>query len=139
LHSLHASSILHNGTDRTRAFEGLTLSAIAFTLAGILPNSRNSPAQKTTTNWPILLGRLLFPFSMIVFGAQHFMYAAFIATLIPPWIPAHLFWVYFTVALALSGGSLILAAAFGKPSRKEKGEPEKRPAFSRNQETYVAK
>jgi uncharacterized membrane protein YphA (DoxX/SURF4 family) len=193
LHSLHASSILHNGTDRTRAFEGLTLSAIAFTLAGILPNSRNSPAQKTTTNWPILLGRFLFPFSMIVFGAQHFMYAAFIATLIPPWIPAHLFWVYFTgtgfivaglsiatgifaplasmglalmfllwflllhaprvvasprngnewtsafVALALSGGSLILAAAFGKPSRKEKGEPEKRPAFSRNQETYVAK
>jgi uncharacterized membrane protein YphA (DoxX/SURF4 family) len=96
LHSLHASSILHNGTDRTRAFEGLTLSAIAFTLAGILSNSRNSLTQKTTRNWPILLGRFLFAFSMIVFGAQHFMYAAFIATLIPAWIPAHLFWVYFT-------------------------------------------
>jgi hypothetical protein len=138
LHSLHASSILHNGTDRTRAFEGLTLSAIAFTLAGILPKVRNSSSQNTTTNWPLFLGRFLFAVSMIVFGTQHFMYAVFIATLIPPWIPAHLFWVYFTVALALSGGSLILAAAFGKPSRNEKGEPE-RPAFSRNQETYVAK
>src|SRR6266404_9419742 len=42
LHSLHASSILHNGTDRTRAFEDLTLSAIAFLLAGILPKVRNS-------------------------------------------------------------------------------------------------
>src|ERR1700720_2549006 len=57
LHSLHASSILHNGTDRTRAFEGLTLSAIAFTLAGTLSNGRNSQAQNTTTNWPITLGR----------------------------------------------------------------------------------
>ena len=43
---------------------------------------------------------------MIVFGAQHFMYAAFIATLIPAWIPFHLFWVYFTGAgfiVALAG------------------------------------
>jgi len=196
LHSLHASSILHNGTDRTRAFEGLTLSAIAFTLAGILPNSRNSLAQKTTTNWPILLGRFLFAVSMIVFGAQHFMYAAFIATLIPAWIPAHLFWIYFTgtgfvvaglsiatgvlaplasiglgvmfllwflllhaprvaasprngdewtsafVALAVSGGSFILSAALAKTETqsrtKEKSGPE-RPAFPKNEETYVAK
>jgi uncharacterized membrane protein YphA (DoxX/SURF4 family) len=196
LHSLHATSILHNGTDRTRAFEGLTLSAIAFALAGVLPNVRNSLAQKTTTNWPILLGRFVFAFSMIIFGAQHFMYAAFIATLIPAWIPAHLFWVYFTgtgflvaglsvatgilaplasiglgvmfllwflllhaprvaasprngdewtsalVALAVSGGSFILAAALAKTETqsltKEKSGPE-RPAFPRNQETYVAK
>ncbi|MCU1242793.1 MAG: DoxX [Candidatus Acidoferrum typicum] len=195
LHSLHASSILHNGTDRTRAFEGLTLSAIAFTLAGTLSNGRNSQAQNTTTNWPITLGRFLFTFSMIVFGAQHFMYAAFIATLIPAWIPVHLFWVYFSgtgfivaglsiatgilaplasmglglmfllwflllhaprvaasprngnewtsafVALAVSGGSFILAAALAtttQPLAKEKSGPE-RPAFPRNQETYVAK
>lgn len=96
LRLLHASAILHNGTDRTRAFEGLTLSAIAFTLAGILPNNRTSSAQDTTMNWPLLLGRFLFALSMIVFGVQHFMYAAFIATLIPAWIPFHLFWVYFT-------------------------------------------
>jgi len=196
LHNLHASSILHNGTDRTRAFEGLALAAIAFILAGILPNVRNSLAQNNTTNWPILLGRFLFAFSMIVFGAQHFMYAAFIATLIPAWIPFHLFWVYLTgtgfsvaalsiatgilaplaslglgvmfllwflllhaprvaasprngnewtsafVALAVSGGSFILAAALTKTETqsltKEKSGPE-RPAFPRNQETYVAK
>jgi uncharacterized membrane protein YphA (DoxX/SURF4 family) len=129
---------------------------------------------------------------MIVFGAQHFMYAAFIATLIPAWIPIHLFWVYFTgtgfivaglsivagvlapvasialglmfllwflllhsprvlanprngdewtsafVALAVSGGSFILAAALGKSFTKENGVPE-RPAVSTNQETYVTK
>jgi uncharacterized membrane protein YphA (DoxX/SURF4 family) len=119
LHLLHASSILHNGTDRTRAFEGLTLSAIAFTLAGILPNGSKSSAQGTSTNWLLLLGRLLFAVSMIVFGAQHFMYAAFIATLIPAWIPFHLFWVYFTgtgfivAALSIATGILAPLASIG--------------------------
>ena len=96
LHCLHASSILHNGTDRTRAFECLTLSAIAFSLAGILPNGRNSSAPGIATTWPLLLGRFIFAISMVVFGAQHFMYAGFIATLIPAWMPVHLFWVYLT-------------------------------------------
>jgi uncharacterized membrane protein YphA (DoxX/SURF4 family) len=96
LHCLHLSSIVHNGTDRTRAFECLTLSAIGFSLAGILPNGRNSSASGIAANWPLTLGRSLFAISMVVFGAQHFMYAGFIATLIPAWIPVHLFWVYLT-------------------------------------------
>src|SRR5258708_30294972 len=96
LHCLHLSSIVHNGTDRTRAFECLTLSAIGFSFAGILPNGRDSSASGIATNWPLLVGRSLFAISMVVFGAQHFMYAGFIATLIPAWIPLHLFWVYLT-------------------------------------------
>jgi uncharacterized membrane protein YphA (DoxX/SURF4 family) len=119
LHLLHASSVLHNGTDRTRAFEGLTLSAIAFALAGILPNGSKSSAQGTSTNWLLLLGRLLFAVSMIVFGAQHFMYAGFIATLIPAWIPVHLFWVYLTgtgmivAGLSVATGILAPLASIG--------------------------
>jgi uncharacterized membrane protein YphA (DoxX/SURF4 family) len=119
LHLLHASSILHNGTDRTRAFEGLTLSAIAFTLAGILPKDPNTSTQRTGTNGLLLLGRFLFAFSMIVFGAQHFMYAGFIATLITAWIPFHLFWVYFTgigfivAGLSIATGILAPLASAG--------------------------
>jgi uncharacterized membrane protein YphA (DoxX/SURF4 family) len=105
LHCLHLSSIVHNGTDRTRAFECLTLSAIGFSLAGILPNGRDSSASGVTTNWPLLLGRSLFAISMVVFGAQHFMYAGFIAALIPAWIPLHLFWAYLT-------GTGMIAAGF---------------------------
>jgi len=192
LHSLHASSILYNGTDRTRAFEGLTLSAIAFALAGALRLKGAFFGRRNLLRDLITFGHLLFAISMIVFGAQHFMYAAFIATLIHSWIPAHLFWVYFTgagfivaalciatsilaslasmglgvmfllwflllhaprvaasprngdewtsafVALAVSGGSFILAAALAKPSAKEKGEPNE-PAVSTNQEAYAAK
>jgi len=119
LHCLHASSILHNGTNRTRAFECLTLSAIAFSLSGILTNGRNSSTESSATNWPLLLGRFLFAISMIVFGVQHFMYAGFIATLIPAWIPLHLFWVYLTgtgmlvAGLSIATGILASLASMG--------------------------
>jgi len=119
LHCLHASSILHNGTNRTRAFECLTLSAIAFSLAGILANGRNSSTESRAKNWPLLLGRFLFAISMIVFGVQHFMYAGFIATLIPAWIPLHLFWVYLTgtgmivAGLSIATGILASLASMG--------------------------
>jgi uncharacterized membrane protein YphA (DoxX/SURF4 family) len=119
LHLLHFSSILHNGTDRTRAFEGLTLSAIAFVLAGVLPLKFGFFARRNILKDFVTLGRLLFAGSMIVFGVQHFMYAAFIATLIPGWIPLHLFWVYFTgigfivAGLSVATGILARLAATG--------------------------
>lgn len=39
-------------------------------------------------------GRLFFAIPMAVFGSEHFTATANIATLVPPWIPAHKFWVY---------------------------------------------
>jgi uncharacterized membrane protein YphA (DoxX/SURF4 family) len=107
LHCLHASAILHNGTDRTRAFEGLTLSSIAFVLVGTLPLLGGFFGSRTILNKPVTFGRMLFAFSMIVFGAQHFMYAAFITTLIPGWIPLHLFWVYLTGTGFIAAGLCI--------------------------------
>jgi len=51
-------------------------------------------------------GRLFLAFPMAVFGVEHFIYADFVATLVPSWIPGHLFWTYFTgialIAAALS-------------------------------------
>jgi len=32
--------------------------------------------------------------SLVVFGIQHFLYANFVATLVPAWMPARLFWTY---------------------------------------------
>jgi len=39
-------------------------------------------------------GRLFFAIPMAVFGSEHFTATAFIAPLVPRWIPAHTFWVY---------------------------------------------
>jgi uncharacterized membrane protein len=54
------------------------------------------------------LGRFLFALPLLVFGIQHFMYARYVATLVPSWIPGHLFWAYF-VGVAFIATTLAIA------------------------------
>ena len=114
LHTMKLTSVINNGNDRTRAVEALALGAAAWILAGILPvGVRVSEGWETLTGYLAKAGLYLFAICLVVFGAQHFMYAQFIATLIPTWIPGHLFWVYFTgmgfIATALAIVTGILA------------------------------
>jgi uncharacterized membrane protein len=80
----------HDPGPWTSGFEILAMGAAALVLAGTV----------------VGLGRFLFAISLVVFGLQHFIYARFVATLVPSWIPRHLFWVYFVgvafVAAAVS-------------------------------------
>jgi uncharacterized membrane protein len=41
-------------------------------------------------------------------GALHFPYAKYVAGLIPPWIPAHMFWTYFAAIALIAGGIGVL-------------------------------
>jgi uncharacterized membrane protein len=54
-------------------------------------------------------GRLFFAISLAVFGSEHFTQTASIATLVPRWIPAHVFWVYL-VGAAFLGAAISIAA-----------------------------
>ena len=49
-------------------------------------------------------GLYVYALAMAVFGVQHFMYARYLAGMVPGWIPWHLFWAYFV------GAALIAAA-----------------------------
>jgi uncharacterized membrane protein len=60
------------------------------------------------------LGRFLFASLLVVVGVQHFLYARFVATLVPAWIPWHLFWAYFV-------GVAFFAAAVSIVARKYLG------------------
>ncbi len=51
-------------------------------------------------------GRIFIAISLVVFGIQHFLYANFVATLVPAWMPGRLFWAYFV-------GVAFVAAAIG--------------------------
>jgi uncharacterized membrane protein len=110
LHGPKMHDILVDGIARTRALEPLALSGVAFVLAGFLSDDRTPPSATAATNRSIVRsGQFLFAFPMVVFGAQHFEYAAVIAGLIPSWIPGHLFWVYFTgVAFILAALSIVI-------------------------------
>lgn len=86
----------------TSGFELLALSAVALVLAGEL-ESRDS------RRWHgLIVARLLYASALVVFGVQHFLYAKFIAMLIPAWIPGHLFWAYL-VGLAFFAAALSIA------------------------------
>jgi uncharacterized membrane protein len=105
LHGLSAMAILYDGVTRTRALEPLSLAGAAFVLAGAMPMERSAfPAWDITTDKLVSWGRLLFAIPMVVFGIQHYLYAAFLATLVPSWIPWHLFWIYFTAAAFIAAG-----------------------------------
>ena len=98
---------LHDPGPWTVVFEILAMAGGAWVLAASFPaDGLGSPSWDGVV-WRLAdVGRFLIAISLVVFAVQHFMYARFVATLIPAWIPARLFWTYFTgiafVAAAIS-------------------------------------
>jgi hypothetical protein len=91
---------LRSMTLRTQLFEPLAIAALAFLL----------PLENAIPTWLASASRYVFAVSFIVFGVDHFLALAPIGTLIPPWIPWHVFWVAFFGAGFIAGG---LSTGFG--------------------------
>jgi len=110
----HFSGIIHDGNTRTRAFETFALGGAAFVLAALV--AKGSSIQFLASANPLLavIGRYIYAFSMIIFGVQHFLYAQYIAFLIPKWMPAHLFLAYFTGAAFIAAGLAIATHFFSR-------------------------
>jgi uncharacterized membrane protein len=75
----------------TNAGKALALSGGAFLVAG-------SPKPM------IALGRIFLSAFLILTGVQHFLFVPFVASLVPRWIPGHLFWTYFAGVALIAGG-----------------------------------
>jgi len=110
LHTMRLRTVISQGGERTGALEALALAAAAWVLAGSSSGLTIFPGWQRRTDALGKVGLYLFAFSMLIFGVQHFMYAAYIAILIPAWMPAHLFLAYFT-------GTAFIAAAVAIASR----------------------
>jgi len=52
----------------------------------------------------ILFGPLFYAAPIVAFGTEHFTLAPVIASLVPTWIPWHLFWAYFVGACFIAAG-----------------------------------
>lgn len=82
---------------RTTVFEPLALASLAWLL----------PGRGATPSLLARGGRYLLALSLIVFGVDHFLALVFIASLLPGWIPWHVFWVaFFGVAFIAAGLSI---------------------------------
>ncbi len=107
LHGPRLDAIIHDGSERSRAFETLAICGGALVLAGALPVELGFPDWNNALEQAVEPGRVLLGISLMVFGVDHFLYAGFVATLIPSWIPGHLFWTYFTgMGFVASAGAI---------------------------------
>jgi len=106
------SNYMHLG-EWENAEKELALSSGAFIIAGCFSEKNENLLFRF---WGKLIpcGVILFSVTMISFGIDHFLYAKDAATLVPSWVPNHLFWIYFGgVALIGSGIAIILKIKIG--------------------------
>lgn len=108
LHGPRLLADIHNPGPWTSTSELVCIGGAAFVLAG--DQGRQRLAGRFAKR-AVLVGRLLFAVPLVVFAVQHFLHAAFIATLIPAWIPVRLFWAYF-VGVAFLGTSISIASTW---------------------------
>jgi hypothetical protein len=109
---LTSSNYLNLG-EWENALKELAFAGGAFVTAGIFPGNYKSPLLRFLQKL-VCAGAILFAIPIICFGILHFMEAKDAATLVPAWIPGHLFWIYFCgAALIGSGISIILKIKTG--------------------------
>jgi hypothetical protein len=106
---LSGASTLGSWTD---AFKALAFAGGAFVIAGMLPKASDGRGLSSVAGLLeklIPLGMYPLAIMVIIFGIDHFLYPMFVATLVPGWIPWHLFWAYFAgVALIASGVGMMV-------------------------------
>jgi uncharacterized membrane protein len=109
---------LHDPGPWTVIFEILSLVGGAWVLAASFPADQRIPQPGDRVVGTLaMVGRYLIAVSLVVFAVQHFLYAGFVASLVPAWIPWHLFWAYFcgiafvAAALAIAANKMMQLAA----------------------------
>jgi uncharacterized membrane protein YphA (DoxX/SURF4 family) len=84
---------------RTGVFESIAIASLACLL----------PPGGTIPNLLVQIGRFAFAPSLVVFGVDHYLTLAPIGSLIPAWIPWHVFWIAFFGAAFIAAGLAIAA------------------------------
>ncbi|HEU0186221.1 MAG TPA: hypothetical protein VFS27_12950 [Blastocatellia bacterium] len=98
-----------NGGLWTRAGKALAFSGGSFLVAGSLPMKLDGPASaparalRASARF-IPLGHFFLAAFLILCGIEHFIYAEFVTSLVPSWVPGGAFWTYFTGVALIAGG-----------------------------------
>ena len=88
----------------------LTLLGGAIILAATLPDE--NPRGFVWTRKLLPMGSIFLGLFLVLCGVQHFVYADFVVTLVPGWIPpGRLFWAYFAGVALIGGGVGVLVPA----------------------------
>jgi uncharacterized membrane protein len=82
--------------------------------ASLAPASDSPRVDLWSGERAMRVARISFGGSCVVFGLSHFAYADFTAEMIPRWLPAHLWLVYFTGACHAAAGLGIVSSFFAR-------------------------
>jgi uncharacterized membrane protein len=91
------------------ALTALTFAGGGFVVAGTLPQAQTGSGRGNPMRWLemlIPLGMYPLAIMVIVFGIDHFVHVALVSSLVPAWIPGHVFWTWFA-------GTALIAAGVG--------------------------
>ena len=77
---------------------------------GLGTSIKNRIGQASRFDKFTLFGPLSSAIAMAIFGSGHLVAAKFVATIVPSWVPGHLFWAYF-MGFALIAATLNLATS----------------------------
>jgi uncharacterized membrane protein YphA (DoxX/SURF4 family) len=99
------------------AFEAFSIAGCALVVAGTFPRteacgSPRIPSSRTSSpgtpmGWldrMIPFGMYPFAILVIVYGISHFIYVPLVSSLVPAWIPGHIFWTYFAGSALIASG-----------------------------------
>ncbi|GGB03759.1 hypothetical protein [Puia dinghuensis] len=102
---LHLPKLLgdmYNPLEWSPLFEGLMLGSGGFIIAAYLIDSgMGDPGWNKPLHVMALMGQYLFAVSLVVFAVLHIKYNDYIQTLMPAWLPGHVFWSYVVIAAFL--------------------------------------
>jgi len=92
----------HLGAEWTFLGKALTFVGGALAIAGASPPE--SAAAVNGTNGFFRIARICLGAFMVLAGIQHFLFAEFVASLVPSWIPGAVFWTYLAAVALIAGG-----------------------------------
>lgn len=105
---LHVPRVIANWRGALGAqFEVLSLTSSLFLLAAI-------SGPKAPNRTQVLIPRYAFAICLPMFGVVHFLYPQGVASWVPGWLPAHLFWAYFTGVAHCAAGLAILSGVLAR-------------------------
>jgi uncharacterized membrane protein YphA (DoxX/SURF4 family) len=110
LHIPALSAAPKNGGEWTGALETFALGGAALLLFGLTKAAAGyERAPDPIAIRCAMIGRLMYGVAMPGFGALHFIYIAYVASVIPAWLPAHVAFGYATGVAHVASGLSILS------------------------------